>query len=192
MTAQIIAAAQKIVAEVSATVKQEFNVEIPHIEYRTSSRMTRCWGKATVRNTRLGSFIGEKAVYGMVLSSYVYNETNVNTDSFRKVVIHELAHLLYFHIYKRMSDHGSTWASIMRKLDEVPHRLVTKAQKEEISHVAAPKRKMTRYSHDCTSPTCTAKHYVGGKIHNKIMRGCTYTCNRCGTKLVKSFSLVKI
>jgi predicted SprT family Zn-dependent metalloprotease len=188
MTAQITAAAKKIVEEVADTVKQQFNIEVPQITYRTSGRMTRAWGRAIVEYPKVPSM----TKYYIVLSSVVYNETNVNSESFRKVVIHELAHLLDFAIYKRMSDHGFTWSQIMKKLNETPTRYVTKAEKEEINHVPAPKRKMTRYSHDCSSPKCTVKHYVGGQIHNKIMRGVTYTCNHCGTKLVKSFTEVKV
>jgi predicted SprT family Zn-dependent metalloprotease len=68
---------------------------------------------------------------------------------------------------------------------------MTEEERKEIGHVRAPKRLMTRYLHAC-SPKCGAKHYVGGQIHGKIMRGATYTCKLCGTKLEQNYYMVKM
>lgn len=187
MTAQITAAAQKIVAEIAPLVKEKFNIEVPRITYRASTRMTRCWGNARVENVSIPT----RRVYEMKLSANVFNETNLDSESFRNTVIHELAHLLEVALHGRMSDHGFDWREIMRKLNTIPNRRVTGAERKEIGHVPAPKRLMTKYVHKCTSQTCTAVHKVGGQVHNKIMLGCTYTCRRCGTKLVQDYTTVK-
>jgi predicted SprT family Zn-dependent metalloprotease len=181
MTAQIIETAKKIVAEVIPTLEATYGVKVPNIQYRTSARMTRTAGNAKVRF----------GVYTLSISSYTYNETHVKTETFRNTVIHELAHLVEYAIYGKMSDHGFNWREIMRKLGQVPNRMMTVEERKEINLVRAPKRKMTRYSHDCAAK-CGAKHYVGGQVHNKIMRGAIYTCTKCGTRIEQNYYLVKI
>jgi len=181
MTVQIIETAKKIAAEVIPTLEATYGVKIPNIQYRTSGRMTRAAGIARVK-------FGKCSIS---ISTYMYNDTHLETKSFRNTVLHELAHLVEYAVFGKMSNHGFQWREIMRKIGLIPNRFTTVAERKEIDLVAAPKRKMTRYLHAC-SPSCTAKHYVGGQIHNKIMRGAIYTCKRCGTKLEQNYYMVKM
>lgn len=101
-------------------------------------------------------------------------------------VPHEVAHLVTYRLHptsrrwtgkkwvRTIKPHGDEWKSVMRALGVTPDR----THNMDVSEVRV-KKNVTKYEYRCNCRT----HEVGGKVHNKIQAGHTYTCRKCKGKL---------
>lgn len=174
----IVAEAKKLIAEFTPVFEAKYGIKIPKINVKSSTRMTRTFGRASYKN-----LTGQ---YSITLSSFVY-EGQTHTRAFRNTTAHELAHIVEHIVFKQFS-HSTKWEQLMRDIGESPSRFATAEKKAEVAYVRPPKRQMTKYVHKCAGG---CKHTVGGQIHNKILRGAMYTCKRTGRTLERAFEVVK-
>lgn len=93
---------------------------------------------------------------------------------FPSTVIHEFAHIVQHYLDPRSQAHGTLWQEVMSLFGQ-PAKRCHSYQTASVARVAAI------YSCKCRV------HEVSGKMHNRILKGTTYTCLDCGSKLVRSF-----
>ena len=85
---------------------------------------------------------------------------------------HELAHLIVGASYPRAKPHGIEFQRVMRRLGEVP----TTTHSMDI----APKSGEVPYKCNCVD-----EHMLSPIRHKKVLRGASYRCGICKTKLVE-------
>jgi SprT protein len=86
-------------------------------------------------------------------------------------VPHETAHLVVFRLFgPGMQPHGREWRAIMGLFGAEP----TRCHDYDVDGLQA--RQLRRYHYRCA---CRS-HQVTSIRHNRIMRGQTYLCRRCG------------
>lgn len=157
--------ARIIVEELVPVIERKYHVKLPKINVVSNNRLTRFFGRASISGQ--GTAILEVA--GKVF------EGKTSTKAFRDTVIHELCHIADYTINGYMSDHGSKWKEIVLVCGSTPKKFVSEDELKETGYVK-PVRKVKRYEHKCLCMT----HKVGGQVHNKILKGSKYTCNKCG------------
>lgn len=98
--------------------------------------------------------------------------------------IHEFAHLATHVVYpesmtprfvQKREVHGPKWQSVMRALGATPSR----CHQMDTSNVK--RKNVTKFAYTCN---CGLDHQIGPKVHNKIVRGSVYRCNKCKTAIV--------
>ena len=115
-----------------------------------------------------------------------------NIDEFLvRTVPHELAHLLQFVHRPIARPHGAEWQNFCRVLTG---KTMPRCHSYEVAHLKRKRRQITKnYLYVCNCATRT--HRVSSLIHGKIVRGASYSCGKCRTKisfLKQDFSLDSI
>lgn len=103
-----------------------------------------------------------------------------NPDKFFSTVDHEVAHWIDREVYgiqyngTRHVGHGKTWKYIMSRVYGLnPDRY------HSYDTSVTTTKKQTRHIYKCSC----REHKVSTTVHNKIMRGYTYSCQCCGTRI---------
>jgi SprT protein len=95
-------------------------------------------------------------------------------DFLRRTVPHETAHFLAYRLHGRgIRPHGPEWQAIMRRLGADPER----CHDYDVDGLAARRLHYFAYHCDC------GEHQLSSIRHNKIRRGASYLCRRCGSGL---------
>jgi SprT protein len=129
----------------------KYRLPTPTVSYEIKGNVA---GKAGLRSNRL--------MFNAVL-------LNENIEHFiAQTVTHEVAHLIAFNVYCDKG-HGSWWKHVMRALGVTADR----CHRYDVTNSRT--RTITKYEYFCGCKT----YQVGGKIHNKIQQGATYTCRLC-------------
>lgn len=169
---QVSIEARKILRQCEERFYKDFGKTLKIDEIVVSNKMTSTWGLATIDRARNKRIIK--------LSAKVFHD-RVYTEAFHNTVIHEFCHHADSVMFNGWG-HGNTWAMLMKHFGLDPNRCVTAKENKEIGKVI-PKRVMPKYPYKCSC----SEHHVGGKIHNRILQGHTYRCNKCKTYITPIF-----
>lgn len=106
-------------------------------------------------------------------------------DFLKRTVPHELAHILVYELYKKISSssfvygkvtpHGNHWKRVMMDLgvDDI-----TRCHEYDVSKVINRRKRVHIYTCDCR------EHQITNIIHNRMMNGRTYHCKKCKKNIV--------
>lgn len=165
---KILVAAQEIIKNDIAILSSHFGINIPQIEVKVNSRMTRYFGKALLFTDGSTEIEISKKIF----------KGKTHTLAFKNTVQHELAHVAEHFIYGDMSDHGKYWLDIMNVLGAPTDVFVTNKALQEVNF-DIPRRDLKKYTYKCD---CMI-HKVGGQVHNNIIKGRAYLCQKCNTSI---------
>lgn len=173
-------AVMKIVDEVAPKVNEKYNIDLKHkLSIEISSRMTRTWGFAQWKG------FGVNRLFKIKIAKKIFDNAT-NTNAFRDVVLHEIAHIIDYKLNEASSGHGYPWRSYAKFLGARPEKFVSEDSKKEIAAintVYATGKINKRYVHRCSCK----EHSISGIIHNRIMKGSIYRCRLCKTTISKEF-----
>lgn len=97
-----------------------------------------------------------------------------NVDTFiHQTVPHEIAHIIAFKVFGT-SGHDRAWKHVMARFGVEPKR----CHSYSIENVK--KRHVTTFVYKCQC----REHTITSIRHNKILKGASYRCNQCKTKIV--------
>lgn len=95
-------------------------------------------------------------------------------DFLRRTVPHETAHFLVYRLHGHgVRPHGPEWQAVMRHLGADPER----CHDYDVDGLAARRTRYFLYHCDCN------EHQLSSIRHNKVRRGVSYSCRRCGGAL---------
>lgn len=101
-----------------------------------------------------------------------------NVEDFTKrTIVHECGHIIAHKVYPNLKrPHGPEWKKVMQMLGAQD---IGRCHSYDTSSVVR-KYHVRKFKYKCD---CSV-HWSGPKIHGKISRGATYTCNSCKSVLV--------
>lgn len=141
-----------------------FNTDVlpdPAVTFKVRGRT--CWGRAYLREWKVD--------FNILAHS-------LNPQSIEDTAAHEVAHLVAYRLYGDRG-HGYAWKRVMRNLGRAPERCVPN---KVVDVPPARKVKTFKYVCKCRSWDLTSIR------HNRILKGRTYSCPDCRTKLQRGLT----
>lgn len=137
-----------------------------------------------------GATVGGYCNYGLSELMFHLGYCEQNPSEYIRVVIpHEVAHWIdreYYgfqtHESGRRISHGRTWKYIMTRVYKLPANRCLDKDTYDFEEVRERKRRQTsQYKYVCA---CSGRsHNISSIIHNRIMKGKTYRCTVCRSKI---------
>lgn len=106
-----------------------------------------------------------------LLSNPAYTEDMINNT-----IPHEVAHVVVRQTWPRAQGHGNEWKRMM-------YYLGLKAERCHQYETVAARKKARPYTYYCK---CAEPHKVTATLHRRMKQGRTYTCRRCGYRLIEA------